>query len=57
MTARKTHNTQHAVVRESVLHMLYEQDQWLERYAGYGRVDPDYSKGGDTTDAGGSTSE
>lgn len=29
--------------RESVLHMLYEQDQWLERYAGYGRVDPDYT--------------
>eukprot|EP00878_Enallax_costatus_P006199 GHUV01006499.1.p1 GENE.GHUV01006499.1~~GHUV01006499.1.p1 ORF type:complete len:627 (+),score=153.93 GHUV01006499.1:1175-3055(+) len=28
--------------RESVLHTLYEQDQWLETYAGYGRTDPDY---------------
>lgn len=28
--------------RESVLHTLYEQYQWLERYAGYGRLDPDY---------------
>eukprot|EP00775_Hariotina_reticulata_P003220 gene3220-3497_t len=28
--------------RESVLHTLYEQDQWLEAYAGYGRVDPNY---------------
>jgi hypothetical protein len=35
-------HTPYAVARESVLHMLYEQDQWLERYAGYGRTDPDY---------------
>lgn len=28
--------------RESVLHTLYEQDQWLEMYAGYGRTDPEY---------------
>jgi hypothetical protein len=32
------------VARESVLHCLYEQDQWLERYAGYSRVDPEYVK-------------
>ena len=25
--------------RESVLHCLYETDQWLERWAGHGRVD------------------
>ena len=28
--------------RESVLHTLYEQDQWLEMHAGYGRLDPEY---------------
>ncbi|GFR47310.1 hypothetical protein Agub_g8997, partial [Astrephomene gubernaculifera] len=27
---------------ESVMHTLYEQDQWIERYAGYGRLDPNY---------------
>lgn len=43
------------VARESVLHMLYEQDQWLERYAGYGRVDPDYGASATATE--GSVSE
>lgn len=28
--------------RESVLHKLYEMDQWMETYAGYGRVDPSH---------------
>jgi len=28
--------------RESVLHCLYEQDQWMEKYAGFSRVDPEY---------------
>ncbi|PNW80332.1 hypothetical protein CHLRE_07g313122v5 [Chlamydomonas reinhardtii] len=27
---------------ESIMHCLYEQDQWIERYAGYGRLDPGY---------------
>ncbi|GLC33333.1 hypothetical protein PLESTB_000344900 [Pleodorina starrii] len=27
---------------ESIMHTLYEQDQWIERYAGYGRLDPGY---------------
>ncbi|KAG1675325.1 hypothetical protein FOA52_015999 [Chlamydomonas sp. UWO 241] len=31
--------------RENVLHCLYEQDQWFERYAGYGRVDAGYWAG------------
>ncbi|KAF8067166.1 hypothetical protein HT031_002213 [Scenedesmus sp. PABB004] len=31
--------------RESVLHMLYEQDQWLEAHAGWGRTDPDVPLG------------
>ncbi|KAF5827415.1 Alpha/Beta hydrolase protein [Dunaliella salina] len=30
--------------RESVLHALYEQDQWMERFAGFGRKDPDYTR-------------
>ncbi|KIZ02172.1 hypothetical protein MNEG_5784 [Monoraphidium neglectum] len=37
------HESHSYAARESVLHCLYEQDQWLERYAGYGRVDPDYA--------------
>jgi hypothetical protein len=28
--------------RESVLHCLYETDQWLEALAGWGRTDPGY---------------
>ena len=31
--------------RESVLHTLYEMDQWIEKHAGYGRVDADYFVG------------
>lgn len=31
--------------RESILHSLYETDQWLERYAGWGRIDPEYFTG------------
>ncbi len=31
--------------RESVLHTLYEMDQWIEKYAGHGRVDPAYFTG------------
>jgi hypothetical protein len=42
--------------RESVLHALYEQDQWLERFAGYGRVDPSYPLGGDATSTSSSSS-
>lgn len=26
--------------RESVMHALFEMDQWLEAYAGFNRVDP-----------------
>ncbi|KAI8467198.1 MAG: alpha/beta-hydrolase [Monoraphidium minutum] len=40
------HESHSYAARESVLHCLYEQDQWLERYAGHGRVDPDYPAGG-----------
>lgn len=44
--------------RESVLHTLYEQDQWLEAYAGYGRTDPDYVlASGDTESSSNSLSE
>lgn len=43
--------------RESVLHTLYEQDQWLERYAGHGRVDPDYVTNSDDAASNGSLSE
>lgn len=43
---------------QSVLHMLYETDQWLERFAGHGRVDPDYSGGnGDGGGNGATTSD
>ncbi len=30
---------------ESVMHTLYEQDQWMERFAGFGRCDDDYYTG------------
>ncbi|KAJ9509690.1 hypothetical protein QJQ45_011313 [Haematococcus lacustris] len=33
---------------ESTMHTLYEQDQWFERYAGFGRVDPNYGCEADT---------
>lgn len=42
--------------RENVLHCLYEQDQWFERYAGYGRVDPDYYTDGEEGAAAGASS-
>ena len=41
--------------RESVLHTLYEQDQWLEMYAGYGRTDPEYVLAAASTDENGSS--
>lgn len=40
------HESHGYAARESVLHMLYETDQWLERWAGYGRVDEDEDGGG-----------
>eukprot|EP00879_Flechtneria_rotunda_P026301 GHRR01028036.1.p1 GENE.GHRR01028036.1~~GHRR01028036.1.p1 ORF type:complete len:835 (+),score=219.07 GHRR01028036.1:164-2668(+) len=43
--------------RESVLHTLYEQDQWLEKYAGHGRTDPDYITNDNADEQGSSTSE
>lgn len=52
------HESHSYVARESVLHCLYEQDQWLERYAGYGRTDPEYGEAGDAgVSADGSTTE
>ena len=37
--------------RESILHMLYETDQWLEKHAGFGRVDPNlYVASGDDSE-------
>jgi len=38
--------------RESIMHTLYEMDQWVEKYAGFGRTDPDYHV--DSGDEGGS---
>lgn len=43
--------------RESVLHTLYEQDQWLERHAGYGRTDPGYVTSSGEADSASSLSE
>eukprot|EP00882_Tetradesmus_deserticola_P020720 GHRQ01022389.1.p2 GENE.GHRQ01022389.1~~GHRQ01022389.1.p2 ORF type:complete len:133 (+),score=29.47 GHRQ01022389.1:355-753(+) len=43
--------------RESVLHTLYEQDQWLERHAGYGRTDPSYVTSSNEADSASSLSE
>ncbi|GFH17948.1 peptidase_S9 domain-containing protein, partial [Haematococcus lacustris] len=30
------------------MHTLYEEDQWFERYAGFGRVDPNNGCEADT---------
>ena len=38
--------------RENVLHCLYEQDQWFEKYAGFGRVDESYFADDSGSDAG-----
>ncbi len=38
---------------ESIMHTLYEQDQWIERYAGYGRVDPQYDGDGGSSNGNG----
>jgi dipeptidyl aminopeptidase/acylaminoacyl peptidase len=43
--------------RENVLHCLYEQDQWFERYAGFGRLDTDYDAEGNEAEVSGSTSD
>ncbi|KXZ47834.1 hypothetical protein GPECTOR_32g446 [Gonium pectorale] len=42
---------------ESIMHTLYEQDQWIERFAGYGRLDPNYSTDDTAGGADGSASE
>ncbi|MEW5303425.1 MAG: hypothetical protein WDW36_006118 [Sanguina aurantia] len=36
------HESHGYTARESVLHTLYEQDQFFEKFAGFGRVDPAY---------------
>lgn len=43
--------------RESIMHTLYEQDQWLERYAGHGRLDPGYTTDDTAANSEGSGSE
>ncbi|KAG2450262.1 hypothetical protein HYH02_004773 [Chlamydomonas schloesseri] len=42
---------------ESIMHCLYEQDQWIERYAGYGRLDPGYVTEDSASGPDGSASE
>lgn len=42
--------------RESVLHVLYEMDQWMERWSGFGRTDPFYPLSGGQEGNGSSTS-
>ena len=43
--------------RESVLHCLYEQDQWIERHAGFGRLDADYFAEGESSSGEGTASD
>ncbi|KAG2482623.1 hypothetical protein HYH03_018465 [Edaphochlamys debaryana] len=42
---------------ESIMHCLYEQDQWIERYAGHGRLDPAYQTEDSAASPDGSASE